>query len=64
MKNKLKLLDTAEGWIAVYSGTTVSGEIVSEEEAHNIAGGSDLERTQNALIIWGADIDETDVEIS
>lgn len=64
MKNKLELLDTPQGWIAVFTGETGSGEQVNEEEAHNITGDTDEERTQSALVIWGATSDETTVTIS
>ncbi|EGR4074164.1 hypothetical protein D6U78_09990 [Vibrio cholerae] len=64
MKNKLELLDTAQGWIAVYSGETGSGEMVVQEEAHNIQGDSDQKRIQNALVVWGASEDETEVTIN
>ena len=61
MKNKLELLDTVQGWIAVFSGTTGMGEQISEEEAHNIAGANNEERVQNALFIWGAELEETEI---
>lgn len=64
MKNKLELLDTVQGWIAVFTGETGMGESVIEEEAHNIQGDTDQDRTVNALIVWGADIEETTVTIS
>ncbi|MDA9557762.1 hypothetical protein N9R79_09775 [Vibrio sp.] len=64
MKNKLELLDTVQGWIAVFSGETGNGEIVDQEEAHNIEGNSEHERVKNALIVWGADEDETEVTVS
>ena len=64
MKNKLELLDTAQGWIAVFSGETGMGEQVSEEEAHNIEGADNEERIQYALGIWGADVEQTEVTIS
>jgi hypothetical protein len=63
MKNKLELLDTAQGWIAVFTGTTGMGEHVNEDEAHNIAGDNKQERIDNALLVWGADADETQVTI-
>tara|TARA_R110000744_G_scaffold134248_3_gene243167 strand:- start:1285 stop:1485 length:201 start_codon:yes stop_codon:yes gene_type:complete len=61
MKNKLELLDASEGWIALFSGTTGMGEQISEEEAHNIAGANNEERVQNALCIWGAEMEETEI---
>ena len=61
MKNKLELLDTSQGWIAVFSGETGIGEQVSEEEAHNIGGDNNEQRIQNALVIWGADVEQTEV---
>ncbi|NAX35498.1 hypothetical protein CAG54_10995 [Vibrio sp. V27_P1S3P104] len=64
MKNKLELLDTAQGWIAVFSGETGSGEMVVQEEAHNIQGDSEQERIQSALAVWVALEDETDVTVS
>ena len=44
--NTLELLETAEGWIAVYTGLTGADEFVFEKEAHNIVG--DIEATQIA----------------
>jgi hypothetical protein len=64
MKNKLELLDTVEGWIAVFTGETGMGEQVSAEEAHNIAGDTDVERTDNALDVLGDNSDETTITIS
>jgi hypothetical protein len=64
MKNKLELLETPQGWIAVFTGETAIGEKVSEEEAHNIEGASNEERIEKALVVWGADIEQTDVSIS
>lgn len=64
MKNKLELLDTAQGWIAVFTGKTGMGEQVSEEEAHNIEGANNEERIQNALVVWGADVEQTEITIS
>lgn len=64
MKNKLELLDTPQGWIAVFSGETGSGAFAVEEQAHNIEGKTDAERTANALLVWGADAESTDVTIS
>ena len=61
MKNKLELLDTVQGWVAVFSGTTGMGEQISEEEARNIAGANNEERVQNALCIWGAELEETTI---
>jgi len=61
MKNKLELLETTQGWIAVFTGETAIGKKVSEEEAHNIEGASNEERIQNALVIWGADVEQTEV---
>lgn len=64
MKNKLELLETTQGWIAVFTGETGIGEKVSEEEAHNIKGASNEERIENALVVWGADIEQTDIVTS
>lgn len=64
MKNKLDLLDTAQGWIAVFTGETGMGEHVVDEEAHNIEGNTDEERIANALIVWGADVEQTKVTVS
>lgn len=63
MKNKLELFDTVQGWIAIFSGETGAGEMVSEEEAHNIEGESDQARTMNALLVWGAELDDTEISI-
>ena len=62
--NTLEILNTATGYIAVFSGTTGMGEEVSEEEAHNIQGDTEEERAINALIIWGAISDETTIKHS
>jgi len=64
MKNKLELLDTSQGWIAIFTGKTDSDEIVHEEEAHNIGGANNQERIQNALVVWGADVEQTEVTVS
>lgn len=61
--NKLELTDTVNGWIAVYTGITGSGEYVSEEEAHNIKGNTESERVSIALGVWGAEEDNTTVKI-
>ena len=64
MKNTLELFSTYTGWIAIFNGETGMGEMVSEEEAHDVSGDSDDERVCNALSVWGADVEETKVEIS
>jgi hypothetical protein len=64
MNNKLELLYTGQLWVAVFSGETGEGEIVREEEAYNITGDSDDERVSNALLVWGADEENTDVTIT
>ena len=50
-------------WIAVFTGETGSGELVTEEEGHNIQGDCIEDVIQNALLIWGADEDETLVQV-
>jgi len=64
IKNKLELLDTAQGWIAIFTGKTCGGEYVLDEEGHNIQGDSDEDRVESALAVWGADITDTLVTIS
>ncbi|HAS6415329.1 TPA: hypothetical protein I7256_22740 [Vibrio vulnificus] len=54
MKNKLNLLDTRQGWIAVFTGKTGMGDHVVEEEELNIQGANKEERTQHVLAVWGA----------
>ena len=39
--------------IAIYSGTTGSGEAVTEEEAHILSGQTKKELIFEALIVWG-----------
>jgi len=61
MKNLLEILDTTEGFIAVYTGTTGEGEEVVEEEAHNLRGASKEDREAEALTIWGVDRDTVEI---
>lgn len=61
MKNVLELFDTVEGWIAEFSGTTGMGEAAKEEKAHNLAGDDKESLIAEALLIWGADRDETEI---
>ena len=64
MRNKLELINTALGWIAVFSGVTGSGEDVKNEEAHNISGESLDELAKSALNVWGALEDDTDIVVT
>lgn len=64
MRNKLELLNTALGWIAIFSGVTGSGECVNNEEAHNISGENIDELLKSALTVWGALKDDTDITIT
>ena len=59
--NTLEILNTATGYIAIFTGTTGMEERVTEEEAHNIEGATEEERTENALNVWGATLENTTV---
>lgn len=56
--NKLELINTTEGWIAVFTGTTGKGEVVKEEEAHGISGDNIHDRIEDACIVWGINLDD------
>lgn len=64
MRNKLELINTALGWIAIFSGVTGSGESVNNEEAHNISGENLDELVTSALNVWGALKDDTDIVVT
>ncbi len=63
IENELRLVDSAQGWIAVYTGLTGTEDFVFEEEGHNIDGETENDRIENALLIWGADIDQTKISV-
>ena len=57
--NTLEIIETTDGFIAVFTGTTGENEDVTAEEAHNIEGKTKKDRETNALMIWGAETDNT-----
>ena len=60
----LVLLDLAQSWIAVFTGETGTGDHAVGEEAHNIEGDTDKDRIANALAVWDADLEQTEVTVS
>lgn len=64
IESKLEILNTATGWIAVFTGLTGSDEISINEEAHNVSYGSSEEELINNANVWGADLDNTEVIVN
>jgi hypothetical protein len=64
IENTLEIFNTADGWIATYTGITGSNELVIGEEAHNIQFGESKDDLINAANVWGADLDDTKVIIT
>ena len=57
--NELDLHERDGRWFAIFTGLTGQGKFAYEKEARDIEGDSAIERVSNALLVWGADIDET-----
>ena len=54
--NKLELFaldDNDDTWVAIYDG----------EEAHNIQGDSIEDKLQAAAIVWGLELERTEIEV-
>ena len=72
MRNNLKIIKHSglrnNEYIAVFSGKAATNdndngyEIVEDQEAHNIYADSKEELINKALLIWGAEEDETDID--
>lgn len=62
MKNELRIIESeTANYIAVFTGKTGSGECVKDEEAHKIYATNRDEATRKSLIVWGADLENTNV---
>ncbi len=60
-KNKLEVLDTPCGYMAVFTGFTDAGEYIEEQEAESLDGDNEQARISEALSIWGATEENTNI---